>query len=132
MLFSYLIKTSIFILSICCFVGCGIRKWACSDYEGFVSTCDRPGQEPFPVISPQLSHISRLINLMSLYKQGTIVDRIDYNIQSVATTVEEGLKQLEKVLSSFLSFSFYTGVSFREMLYVLLSAYSMSKSESYY
>lgn len=69
---------------------------------------------------------------MSLYKQGTIVDRIDYNIQSVATTVEEGLKQLEKVLSSFLSFSFYTGVSFREMLYVLLSAYSMSKSESYY
>jgi len=32
--------------------------------------------------------------------QGTIVDRIDYNIQSVATTVEEGLKQLQKVLFS--------------------------------
>lgn len=30
--------------------------------------------------------------------QGTIVDRIDYNIQNVATTVEEGLKQLQKVL----------------------------------
>ncbi|XP_022748199.1 syntaxin-43-like isoform X3 [Durio zibethinus] len=28
--------------------------------------------------------------------QGTIVDRIDYNIQNVATTVEEGLKQLQK------------------------------------
>ncbi|PNY00474.1 syntaxin-43-like protein [Trifolium pratense] len=28
--------------------------------------------------------------------QGTIVDRIDYNIQSVATTVEEGFKQLQK------------------------------------
>ncbi|PPD79536.1 hypothetical protein GOBAR_DD23538 [Gossypium barbadense] len=27
---------------------------------------------------------------------GTIVDRIDYNIQNVATTVEEGLKQLQK------------------------------------
>ncbi|TYI46864.1 hypothetical protein E1A91_D13G133900v1 [Gossypium mustelinum] len=29
-------------------------------------------------------------------QQGTIVDRIDYNIQNVATTVEEGLKQLQK------------------------------------
>ena len=28
--------------------------------------------------------------------QGTIVDRIDYNIQDVAATVEEGFKQLEK------------------------------------
>ncbi|KAK4802884.1 hypothetical protein SAY86_001087 [Trapa natans] len=28
--------------------------------------------------------------------QGTIVDRIDYNIQNVATTVDEGLKQLQK------------------------------------
>ncbi|GAV57004.1 Syntaxin domain-containing protein/SNARE domain-containing protein [Cephalotus follicularis] len=28
--------------------------------------------------------------------QGTIVDRIDYNIQKVATSVEEGFKQLEK------------------------------------
>ncbi|KAE8697932.1 Syntaxin-42 [Hibiscus syriacus] len=28
--------------------------------------------------------------------QGTIVDRIDYNIQNVATSVEEGFKQLQK------------------------------------
>ncbi|KMT13811.1 hypothetical protein BVRB_4g076580 [Beta vulgaris subsp. vulgaris] len=28
--------------------------------------------------------------------QGTIVDRIDYNIQNVAATVQEGLKQLQK------------------------------------
>ncbi|VVB15222.1 unnamed protein product [Arabis nemorensis] len=28
--------------------------------------------------------------------QGTIVDRIDYNIQNVASTVEDGLKQLQK------------------------------------
>ncbi|MBA0881654.1 hypothetical protein Goshw_016076, partial [Gossypium schwendimanii] len=27
---------------------------------------------------------------------GTIVDRIDYNIQNVATSVEEGFKQLQK------------------------------------
>lgn len=32
--------------------------------------------------------------------QGTIVDRIDYNIQNVATTVEDGLKQLQKVKTS--------------------------------
>jgi t-SNARE complex subunit (syntaxin) len=29
--------------------------------------------------------------------QGTIVDRIDYNIQNVASTVDDGLKQLQKV-----------------------------------
>lgn len=28
------------------------------------------------------------------------MDRIDYNIQNVATSVEEGFKQLQKVLSS--------------------------------
>lgn len=29
------------------------------------------------------------------------MDRIDYNIQNVATSVEEGFKQLEKVLLLF-------------------------------
>ncbi|TYH43416.1 hypothetical protein ES332_D11G127600v1 [Gossypium tomentosum] len=28
--------------------------------------------------------------------RGTIVDRIDYNIQNVATSVEEGFKQLQQ------------------------------------
>jgi syntaxin 16 len=28
--------------------------------------------------------------------QGTIVDRIDYNVQNVSTSVEEGYKQLQK------------------------------------
>jgi len=37
-----------------------------------------------------------------LFMQGTIVDRIDYNIQSVSTSVEEGLKQLQKVLFSLM------------------------------
>ncbi|PSS19664.1 Syntaxin-41 like, partial [Actinidia chinensis var. chinensis] len=31
-----------------------------------------------------------------IINQGTIVDRIDYNIQNVAASVEEGLKQLKK------------------------------------
>lgn len=30
------------------------------------------------------------------------MDRIDYNIQSVATSVEEGFKQLQKVLFSLM------------------------------
>lgn len=55
------------------------------------------------IISWQLSHISWVINFFfSIDKQGTIIDRIDYNIQNVATTVEEGLKELQKVLTSFL------------------------------
>ena len=33
----------------------------------------------------------------SCVNQGTIVDRIDYNIQNVSTSVEEGYKQLQKV-----------------------------------
>lgn len=37
-------------------------------------------------------------------KQGTIVDRIDYNITNVAVSVEDGLKQLQKVHILCLSF----------------------------
>lgn len=32
------------------------------------------------------------------FEQGTIIDRIDYNIQNVAASVEEGYKELQKVL----------------------------------
>jgi len=31
------------------------------------------------------------------YEQGTIVDRIDYNITNVAASVEQGVKELVKV-----------------------------------
>ncbi|XP_062144984.1 syntaxin-43-like [Alnus glutinosa] len=43
----------------------------------------------------ELAQIMKDLSVLVI-DQGTIVDRIDYNIQSVATTVEEGLKQLEK------------------------------------
>lgn len=44
-------------------------------------------------------------NWIYVPKQGTIVDRIDYNIQNVAATVEEGFKQLQKVLPPSLPLS---------------------------
>lgn len=43
----------------------------------------------------ELAQIMKDLSVLVI-DQGTIVDRIDYNIQSVATTVEEGLKQLQK------------------------------------
>ena len=46
-----------------------------------------------------------MTNEVNFFHQGTIVDRIDYNIQTVAVSVDEGLKQLQKVLSLTLSLS---------------------------
>ncbi|XP_010524837.1 PREDICTED: syntaxin-43 [Tarenaya hassleriana] len=43
----------------------------------------------------ELAQIMKDLSVLVI-DQGTIVDRIDYNIQNVASTVEDGLKQLEK------------------------------------
>ncbi|KAK7850844.1 syntaxin-43 [Quercus suber] len=43
----------------------------------------------------ELAQIMKDLSVLVI-DQGTIVDRIDHNIQTVATTVEEGLKQLQK------------------------------------
>ncbi|XP_012569490.1 syntaxin-43 isoform X2 [Cicer arietinum] len=43
----------------------------------------------------ELAQIMKDLSVLVI-DQGTIVDRIDYNIQSVATSVEEGFKQLQK------------------------------------
>ncbi|GLT47676.1 hypothetical protein SLA2020_213520 [Shorea laevis] len=43
----------------------------------------------------ELAQIMKDLSVLVI-DQGTIVDRIDYNIQNVATTVEEGLKELQK------------------------------------
>nr|DAD38175.1 TPA_asm: hypothetical protein HUJ06_008816 [Nelumbo nucifera] len=45
----------------------------------------------------ELAQIMKDLSVLVI-DQGTIVDRIDYNIQNVAATVEEGYKQLQKVL----------------------------------
>ncbi|KAJ9187826.1 hypothetical protein P3X46_003242 [Hevea brasiliensis] len=43
----------------------------------------------------ELAQIMRDLSVLVI-DQGTIVDRIDYNIQNVASSVEEGFKQLQK------------------------------------
>ncbi|GAY54407.1 hypothetical protein CUMW_156470 [Citrus unshiu] len=53
--------------------------------------------EAFTVVESvnELAQIMKDLSVLVI-DQGTIVDRIDYNIQNVATTVDEGLKQLQK------------------------------------
>lgn len=67
----------------------------------------------------------KLNNEVLMFYQGTIVDRIDYNIQNVATSVEEGFKQLQKVLS-FLSL-FYTHMESFIFIFINNVASTMSK-----
>ncbi|KAF9609925.1 hypothetical protein IFM89_019291 [Coptis chinensis] len=43
----------------------------------------------------ELAQIMKDLSVLVI-DQGTIVDRIDYNVQNVATSVEQGFKQLEK------------------------------------
>lgn len=43
----------------------------------------------------ELAQIMKDLSVLVI-DQGTIVDRIDYNVQNVATSVEEGFKQLQK------------------------------------
>ncbi|KAL8171804.1 hypothetical protein V2J09_023608 [Rumex salicifolius] len=52
-------------------------------------------------IQQVVASVNELVQLMKdlsvlVIDQGTIIDRIDYNIQNVAATVEEGFKQLQK------------------------------------
>ncbi|KAK3194193.1 hypothetical protein Dsin_025503 [Dipteronia sinensis] len=47
----------------------------------------------------ELAQIMKDLSVLVI-DQGTIVDRIDHNIQNVATTVEEGFKQLQRVCFS--------------------------------
>ncbi|KAG6751524.1 hypothetical protein POTOM_043716 [Populus tomentosa] len=52
----------------------------------------------WPFVVESVNELAQIMKDLSVLviDQGTIVDRIDYNIQNVATTVEEGLKQLQK------------------------------------
>lgn len=89
-------------------LGCRIGEWACPNYEGSISSCYWPGlwlHSSLILFYHQYYFITNSktyrVNACTISLQGTIVDRIDYNIQNVAASVEEGFKQLQKVLSSF-------------------------------
>ena len=60
----------------------------------------------------------------NFWKQGTIVDRIDHNIQNVAASVDDGLKQLQKVVPNpwiILKLCFY-GKTYGVTVYVFFQA----------
>ncbi|KDP23421.1 hypothetical protein JCGZ_23254 [Jatropha curcas] len=62
--------------------------------EAFTVEREREIQQVVESVN-ELAQIMKDLSVLVI-DQGTIVDRIDYNIQNVATTVEEGLKQLQK------------------------------------
>ncbi|KAG2695724.1 hypothetical protein I3760_07G026300 [Carya illinoinensis] len=62
--------------------------------EAFTAEREREIQQVMESVN-ELVQIMKDLSVLVI-DQGTIVDRIDYNIQNVATTVEEGLKQLQK------------------------------------
>ncbi|XP_031269460.1 syntaxin-43-like isoform X2 [Pistacia vera] len=62
--------------------------------EAFTAEREREIQQVVESVN-ELAQIMKDLSVLVI-DQGTIVDRIDYNIQNVATTIEEGLKQLQK------------------------------------
>nr|POE45556.1 syntaxin-41 [Quercus suber] len=66
--------------------------------EAFTAEREREIQQVVESVN-ELAQIMKDLSVLVI-DQGTIVDRIDHNIQTVATTVEEGLKQLQKHYST--------------------------------
>ncbi|CAK9315010.1 unnamed protein product [Citrullus colocynthis] len=62
--------------------------------EAFTAEREREIQQVVESVN-ELAQIMKDLSVLVI-DQGTIIDRIDYNIQNVATTVDEGLKQLQK------------------------------------
>ncbi|XP_058191300.1 syntaxin-43-like [Rhododendron vialii] len=62
--------------------------------EAFTAEREREIQQVVVSVN-DLAQIMKDLSVLVI-DQGTIVDRIDYNIQNVAATVEEGFKQLQK------------------------------------
>ncbi|KAK7344261.1 hypothetical protein VNO77_13683 [Canavalia gladiata] len=62
--------------------------------EAFTAEREKEIQQVVESVN-ELAQIMKDLSVLVI-DQGTIVDRIDYNVQNVATTVEDGLKQLQK------------------------------------
>ncbi|KAF2325116.1 hypothetical protein GH714_022861 [Hevea brasiliensis] len=79
----------------------------------------------------ELAQIMRDLSVLVIDQQGTIVDRIDYNIQNVASSVEEGFKQLQKhVCLSFprIALDFYHAAR-DAILHYAISLYKLESLE---
>ncbi|XP_050381059.1 syntaxin-43-like isoform X3 [Argentina anserina] len=63
-------------------------------HEAFTAEREREIHQVVESVN-ELAQIMKDLSVLVI-DQGTIVDRIDYNIQNVASTVEDGLKQLQK------------------------------------
>ncbi|KAK6119039.1 hypothetical protein DH2020_047215 [Rehmannia glutinosa] len=67
--------------------------------EAFTAEREREIQQVVESVH-ELAQIMKDLSVLVIDQQGTIVDRIDYNITNVAASVEDGLKQLEKAEKS--------------------------------
>ncbi|KAG6430243.1 hypothetical protein SASPL_108306 [Salvia splendens] len=77
--------------------------------EAFTAEREREIQQVVESVS-ELAQIMKDLSVLVI-DQGTIVDRIDYNITNVAASVEDGLKQLQKVQSLF-SAAFHANIPY--------------------
>ncbi|KAL4352223.1 hypothetical protein GQ457_06G030150 [Hibiscus cannabinus] len=79
------------------FSGMGFNKHQMSKLKQSEFSTEEREREITQVVQ-SVNEIAQIMKDLSalVIDQGTIVDRIDYNIQNVATSVEEGFKQLQK------------------------------------
>ncbi|GMJ09205.1 syntaxin of plants 41 [Hibiscus trionum] len=79
------------------FSGMGFNKHQMSKLKQSEFSTEEREREITQVVQSvnELAQIMKDLSALVI-DQGTIVDRIDYNIQNVATSVEEGFKQLQK------------------------------------
>ncbi|KAG6427206.1 hypothetical protein SASPL_111447 [Salvia splendens] len=77
--------------------------------EAFTAEREREIRQVVESVS-ELAQIMKDLSVLVI-DQGTIVDRIDYNITNVAASVEDGLKQLQKVQSLF-SAAFHANIPY--------------------
>ncbi|KAJ0667158.1 putative target SNARE coiled-coil domain, syntaxin/epimorphin [Helianthus annuus] len=69
--------------------------------EAFTMEREKEIQQVVELVN-ELAQIMKDLSVLVI-DQGTIVDRIDHNIPNVAASMDEGLKQLQKVSSQHIS-----------------------------
>jgi len=72
----------------------GVQMSKLKKSEAFTREREREIEQVVESVN-ELAQIMKDLSVLVI-DQGTIIDRIDYNIQNVAASVEEGYKQLQK------------------------------------